>query len=233
MTFKKLSRCLVMVILLGLTVAAPACADLFWQSVQKSQGVPGTPDGSQIVKNYMTKNATRYESNDNITIVDLEKMKMYSLDPKAKTYREMDLSKMGQIPEMEGEAGKKLMGMIKGLMGSIKVIPTKETRTIAGYPCTKYEVRFMKTRSEHWVTRDIKGFDEMMAYGKRFSEALSKNPMMKQMNIPALIKDLKGFPVQTTVHMMGGKMTTTLQKIEQKRLSPDLFKVPADYKKIK
>jgi hypothetical protein len=89
----------------------------------------------------------------------------------------------------------------------------------------------MGNRSEHWVTRDIQGFEEMMAYGKRFSEAMSKNPMMRQMNIPAMIKDLNGFPVETTMHMMGGKMTTTLQKFEQKRLSPDLFRVPPGYKK--
>jgi len=227
----KFLKCLLIVLFLGVAFISPACADLYWESLQKSEGLPGTPDGTQTVKNYMTANATRYEARDNITIVDLNKMKMYNLDPKAKTYNEVDLSKMGQVPEMEGEAGKQFMGMVKGLMGSIKVTPTKETRTISGYACTKNIVSFMGTQSENWVTRDIKGLDEMMDYGKRFSEVMNQNPMMRQMNVSAMIQDLKGFPVETTVNMMNGKMTTTLQKFEQKNLSAELFKVPTGYKK--
>ncbi|MBW1778043.1 MAG: DUF4412 domain-containing protein [Deltaproteobacteria bacterium] len=232
MKSKGFIRWIVLGSLLACLVAAPAHADLYWESIQKSEGIPGTPDGTQIVKNYMTAHATRYESRDTVTIVDLNQMKMFSLDPKAKTYQEIDLAQMGQMPGMEGEAGKQFMGMMKGLMGSVKVTPTKETRTISGYACTKYNVSFMGTRSENWITRDIEGYDEMMRYGKRFSEVMSKNPMMKQMNVAAMIKDLKGFPVETVVHMMAGKMTTTLQKFEQKKLTPNLFKVPNDYKKV-
>jgi hypothetical protein len=36
-----------------------------------------------------------------------------------------------------------------------------------------------------------------------------------------------GFPVKTVNNMMGMTVTTTLQKIEKKSLSKDLFKVPA------
>ncbi len=228
---KKWMHCFWIGIFLGLLFAVPVRADLYWESIQKSQGVPGTPDGSQAVKNFMTANASRYETQGDITIFDLEKMRMFTLDPNAKTYEEVDLSKMGQMPEMEGEAGKQLMGMMKGFMNTIKVTPTQETRKISGFSCTRYNVSLMGTQSEYWVTRDIPGYQEMMAHAKRFSQAMEKNPMMKQMNITAMMKDLDGFPVETTLNMMKGKITTTLQKIEQKRLSPDLFKVPPGFKK--
>lgn len=215
----------------ALLSAASANADIYWESRQISQGVPGIPDGTQIVKNFMTPSATRYEASNNITIIDLDKMKLFALDLKAKTYNEIDLATMGQVPGMDGEAGKQFMGMMKGLLGNVKVVRTKETRTVSGYRCTKYNVSFMGSQSEHWVTQDIKGLDEILKYGKRFSDAMQKNPMMRQMNIPAMLQDLKGFPVETTTKMMNGTMTTTLQKLERKPLPKNLFQLPPGFKK--
>jgi hypothetical protein len=48
----------------------------------------------------------------------------------------------------------------------------------------------------------------------------------------AMMKDLDGFPMETSVNVMGGQITTTVTKVEQKKLGAELFKVPQGYKKV-
>jgi hypothetical protein len=61
------------------------------------------------------------------------------------------------------------------------------------------------------------------------AKSFENNPMLKQMNIAAMMDKLDGFPVQTVTQVMGGTITNTLVKVEKKSLSSDLFQVPAGY----
>ncbi|MEW5910555.1 MAG: DUF4412 domain-containing protein [Thermodesulfobacteriota bacterium] len=230
MPFQNIIR--VSLILFAFTVISfsNADADLYWESDSKSQGIPGQQDGIQLVKNYLKGNSFRIEMPDSITIMDMDQMKIFNLDPKKKTYNEVDMKQMGQMPEMEGEAGKQFQGIMKKMMGSFKVVPTTETRKISGYKCTKHNVSFMGTSGEYWISNEVEGLDELLTYSKKSAKVMGRNPMLKQMNFSALTEELKGFPVETTMKIGNGTTTSTLKKIERKGLSTDLFKVPAGYK---
>ena len=60
---------------------------------------------------------------------------------------------------------------------------------------------------------------------------LQKNPQLEQMSMHGF-GGKHGFPVKTVNNMMGMTLTTTLQKIEKRSLSKELFKVPAGYKSL-
>jgi hypothetical protein len=231
MYFRMMIRIFLIAVLATMALHTNASADLFWESDQKNQGMPGQPDGTQIIKNYLKGNLFRVEMPDSITIMDMEQLKIFNLDPKNKTYNEVDMKQMGKVPEMEGEAGKQFQGIMKKMMGSFKVVPTTETRKISGYKCTKHNVSFMGTTGEYWISNEVEGLDELMTYSKKASKAMGQNPMLKQVNFSVLTEDLKGFPVETSMKFGNGTTTSTLKKIEKKGLSADLFKVPAGYKK--
>jgi hypothetical protein len=109
------------------------------------------------------------------------------------------------------------------------VTPTQETRQIAGYNCQKYLVSGMMMNSDYWLSKDVKGYEEVKEIGKKVSALFDENPMMKQMNIAGMMGQLDGFPVQTVMNIMKGTSTTTLKKIEKKSLDKSLFSVPEGY----
>jgi hypothetical protein len=114
-------------------------------------------------------------------------------------------------------------------MNGFQIIPTDETKTIAGYKCRKYNANFGLVQGEYWASKDVKGYQELREAGVKFGTLLEKNPMLRQMNVAGLVEKLDGFPVQVTNHVMGGTIVSTLKKVEQKPLDPELFKVPKDY----
>ena len=56
--------------------------------------------------------------------------------------------------------------------------------------------------------------------------------MLKQMSPIGLVNEMQGFPVRIVTEMSGGTVIVTLDKIEQKELDKDLFKVPDGYIKV-
>jgi hypothetical protein len=206
-----------------------AFADLYWESEQVTQGVKGQPPGPSIMKSYYTDKASRIELADGkIVIMDFDKKLVYSLDPAAKTYSQMDMNEMGgskQMANMPAEQRK----MMESMMQNMQITPTAETKVINGYNCKKYMVSFMMMNSEYWLSKDVKGYDELKAIGAKMAKSFEGNPMLKQMNIAAMMDKLDGFPVRTVTQVMGGTITNTLVKMEKKSLSSDLFQVPAGY----
>ena len=195
-----------------------AKADLYWESEIVTTGIPNQPDGTKIVKHYFTTDASRTDLGDGkIAITDFNTLDMVHLDMASKTYMRMNLNEM-PVPPM-GKTGQM----------KIQVEPTKETKTIGGYNCTKYDVTMMTMKSEFWVSKDVKGYEEMKSMGAKMSAAMDKNPMLAQMDISGMINKLDGFPVQITNHIMNGTSVTTLKTIQQKKLDPELFKVPTDF----
>ncbi|RTZ99852.1 MAG: hypothetical protein DSY90_00090 [Deltaproteobacteria bacterium] len=219
------------VLFVALLASVPlAGAGIYFESTQVSQGVPGQTDGPQTVRNYLTEHASRAETADRIIITNYDTGVMYQIDPQAKTYREINLAGMG-MPKMEAKESEALQGMLKKMMGRLTVVPTGETKEIAGYPCRKYLVKIMMMHSEYWVSKKVPGYAELMTIGKKVAGLFNRNPMLKQMNIAAMMTDLDGFPVKTVTSMMNGQTTTTLTKIEQKALAENLFQIPAGYQK--
>ena len=216
-------------VIFSMMLSSAALADVFWESEQETKGMPGRPDETRIIKTYLSENAFRTEREGQVTIMNFDTKMMYHLNPQAKTYQQINMAEIGKPPEMKGEKGQAQQQMMKNMMGNFQVTPTEETKKIAGYNCRKYQVTGMMMNSEYWLSKDVKGYDEVKEIGKKISGVFDENPMMKQMNIPGMISQLDGFPVQMIMNIMQGTSTTTLKKIEKKSLEKSLFVVPKDY----
>jgi hypothetical protein len=216
-------------IILGLMASSAAMADLYWESDQETKGMPGRPDETKVIKTYLTAYASRTEREGQITIMNFDTKVMYQINPQAKTYQQTNMAEMGKPPEMKGEKGQMQQQMMKNMMGNIQVTPTQETRQIAGYNCQKYLVSGMMMNSDYWLSKDVKGYEEVKEIGKKIASVFDENPMMKQMNIAGMMGQLDGFPVQMVMNIMKGTSTTTLKKIEKKSLDKSLFSVPEGY----
>ncbi len=230
MISKRWKFSLPLAILVLFLFSSTAFCDIYWESEKALRGVPGQRDGTRIQRNYYTSNASRIEMGDGTAmIMDFDSMIMYRLNTKDKTYSQMSLNDMGMPPDMPREDRQKMNQMMGEMMQSFQVTPTNETRNISGYECRKYMVSFMKVNSEYWLSKDVKGYDELRQIGEKMTRYYSKNPMLKQMDVAGMMDKLDGFPVRTVTQMMGGTVTTTLKTVEVKPLSPSLFQVPADY----
>ncbi len=233
MQFLKKSVLVSLIVLVNvMLVTSVALADLYWETEQVSRGVPGQKESKIITKNYITSHASRTEMGDQVSITDFDKKVTYILDTSKKTYQKIDLAKMGGDQQMQNDPqAQAFMGMMKNMMKQIKVIPTNETKTIAGYKCRKVLVNFMMSENEYWVTKKIKGYKEMQKIAAKAEKVYQSNPMMKNMDISGIIKKIDGFPVRTVTRIMGGEMVSTLKKIKKKKHLPrSLFKVPSGYK---
>jgi hypothetical protein len=140
-------------------------------------------------------------------------MTMYQLNPKEKTYIKVSDTEMEQMSE--------------GMAEEIGWTPTQETKKISGYPCRKYKVTVMGVENEHWLSKDVKEYNEFKAITEK---VIQKNPALGKNRIFGILSLYReGFPVQTVSNVMGMKTTMTLKKIEKKSFNKDLFKVPKDY----
>jgi len=229
MVFSALAVCF------SLLISLPATADLYWESEQVTENVPGQENRTRIVKNYITKEASRTDMGDKISIIKYDDMSMYQLNPGDKTYTKVDMKTLG-MPSggagMDPEKTAQAQAMIKEMFGKMKVVPTEETKTISGYKCKKYNVDFMMVNTEYWISDQVKGYKEINTVSKKMKEAFKENPILKNMDILGMMDSLDGFPVQIVNKMMGGSSTTTLKKIEKKPLPKKLFEIPEDYKLV-
>jgi len=227
---KSRTACIFFLMIFMVFFSIPVYADLFWQNIQETKDMPGQPDEVQTVDHYFTQNASRTEIGNMATIMDFDSMNLYQMDMQAKTYSKVDLNAMGQMAG-EGKDAENFSKMMKQMMGETKIIPTDETRKIAGYDCKKYNMQVMMVQIEYWVTTDISHYKELKEIGEKMAKGFDENPMMQHMNFASHMKQMDGFPVQTiTQNPMGGTTISTLKHIEKKKLSNDLFQVPSDYK---
>ena len=229
MKMKKWALCLGIMALFAGLCAPSANADLYWEAETVSTNVPNRPDGASIQKNYFNSNALRMEMGDTkVIIVDYNAMQLYRLDTKEKTYTELDLNELPGLPGVAAADQKKMAEMMGAVMGT-QITPTDELKTISGYKCRKYNVRIATGTGEYWVSKDVRGYQELRALGAKMGSIAERNPMLRQIDIAGMTEKLGGFPVYTVNHVMGGTLASTLKKIEQKPLDPTLFIVPKDY----
>ncbi len=229
MKIKNLALCFGFLLCISVALQGFARADIYFENENVTTKVPHQKDGTAIQKNYLTAGASRIEMGDGkVVIVDYNSMKMYTLNPQAKTYTLVDMNEMG-MPANLPAAEKEKMGKVMGSMMTINVVPTNETKTIEGYSCKKYNVTMAMIQGEYWVTQDIKGYKELKSIAEKLAAILEKNPMLRQMSVAGMVEKLNGFPVVTTNKVMGGTVVSTLKKVEQKQLDPELFKVPKGY----
>jgi hypothetical protein len=230
MKTNKWALCLGIMALFAGLCAPSVNADLYFETENISTNIPNQTNGASTLKNYFTSNASRVElSSGKVYILDYNAMKLFSLDPKAKTYTELGIGKLPGLPDKSGAGKQKLMDEAITAVLAIQVTPTDEMKTIEGYKCRKYNVNLGIVNGEYWVSKDVKGYQELKTLGAKGASIVDKNPMLRQFNIAGMVEKLDAFPVYTVNHVMGGTVQSTLKKIEQKPLDPALFRVPEDY----
>ena len=231
MKIRKWKLCLALALMVLFTFSPMAYGELYWESLVVSGGVPeGLPMNlpeqvreqvlaqfktkTETARYYLTSYAFRTETSDGIMILEFDTMTMYQINPGDKTYTKVDM-----MSEMN-------RGMVKEMTKDMRITPTDEFKEISGYKSRKYYVTVMDTKGEYWISKEVKGYKEYKAIREK---AVKGNPRLQQMGffgIPAK----EGFPVKTVNKVMGMTTTSTLEKIEKRSLSKDLFKVPEGYK---
>ncbi len=205
---------------------------VFFETLEKSTGVPGQDDGTRTLKQYVSDTALRIEAPGRITIVDINTLIMYDLDPATKMYVPNDIKEIGNMTNLLGEEGGNLVNQLMSQLGGQQqtVTPTDQTATIAGFKCRKYLVNHMMAQGEYWLSDQVEGVEELKKFGKTAAAALDKYPLFKQLNVYSIFGDLEGFPVKSVTRIMGGVNETTLVKSKRQKMDPELFTIPPDYK---
>lgn len=207
-------------------------------------------------KSYFMPKMMKTVNGANEVIVRLDKQMIYRVNNDDKTYSaltfaeweaqmkkassEMD-SKMEelkkQMENMPPEQRKMMEKILSNQMQSkdksqpkIEVKNTGETKTILGYPTTKYVV--LKDGEEFltvWVTKDIKGFEGMRKDYEEMSTRLSASAPGGASAMIEAMKKIDGFPLAMDM-AMGVK--TDVTKVETHAIPASEFEIPAGYTKV-
>ena len=228
---------------------------LFGQGYYWESTISGGPAGEQTVKNYMMPKlfkVVQTGTGQGTIITNLQKKIILRVHDADKTYSEMTFAemeaamkkmggqadakmeelqaKMKEMPEEQRKMMEKMMGPMAGGGGAVEVKKSEETKTIAGHPCTKFEiVQGERTIMTIWATKDLKGFGTMRTDWEELSRRMTEQmPGQMGKGIAAGMKKIDGFPMQTEI----GPMISTVTKIEQRSTPASAFEAPAGYKKI-
>ena len=213
-------------------ISPVAYGDMYWDSTETTKGIPGQENQSQILKTYITANASRAEKKGEITILNFDKMISYEINTEDKTYTRNDLREMLKMPEMDEAQTAQLKEMLKQMAESTQIVPTDEMKDISGYKCQRYDVQMMMAKGEYWISKNVEGYSELKAFNEKMANAFKNAPMVKLMNMSGILNKLDGFPIMTIMTVMGGTTTTTVNKIERKPLDKSLFTIPSGYKLV-
>lgn len=182
-------------------------------------------------------------------IVLIDKETIIQLNPEKKSYTEMtfaDLKRMSDAshsmlssmmqkrleslsPEQRKKVEENMASLNQGSRNEAKyeVTNTGESKTISGYPCTKYVVKRNGEDFETiWATKALKNVDAVHKDMEGFSQKMASALSLKHAPL-SWFKEIPGFPIETD----HGTSTSTVTRIEQRAVSDAEFQVPAGYTK--
>ncbi|MDD8018510.1 MAG: DUF4412 domain-containing protein [Bacteroidota bacterium] len=222
---------------------------LYWQSTTDGVRTKHSEESYAVPKMFKMVRSTE-AGEGSIMIARLDKQLIWNLNPEKKTYSEItfaDLEKMAEkgaakmdkmkekmkgMPEEQRKMMEKMMGMQNDQ--PIEVKKTGETKSVAGYKCTKVTaVRGEEEVMTWWLTKDLTGFEPLMADWKEFSKRMSAMTARFAKGTSEIYKNINGFPMETTMKIMNSSITTTVTKVEKRSIPSSEFDVPAGYKKVK
>ncbi len=227
---------------------------LYWQS--KTTGTVGEFSSETFLVPKKMK-VVHQGGDGSIIIVRLDREVVWKIDPAKKEYSEttfaqmeemaqkaegkMDAAmakmreKMRNMPEeqrkmVEKMMGGKMPGMSAESNGPIRVNTTGDKKTISGFACTKYVVQQGdQTLSTLWVTKEVRGFNELAEDWKAFSNRMARLAQRFGKGLSEASKQIDGFPIQTEA----AGVVTTVTKLERRATPASEFEVPSGYKKVK
>lgn len=229
---KSLRNLIILCVVSMLVAPAALCAGLYWESEMKTSGSPGG-EKTESIKTHHAGYAVRIEQGENTTIMDLKNGKIFNLEPKSKTYQEINVDEMFKGGKDELAAQE----FVAKMMEDVKVEKTSEVKKIGEFNCVKYVVTMMGISSVYWMTDDVPQFaglrDETLKYAAKYKD----NPMLqKTLSMAGGIEKLTGFMIEVSSEISLGtqsiKTTNTVKKIVPKEIDPVMFTIPSDYTKL-
>jgi len=230
----------------GMTLAMtalPAAAGVVITQKQHVTSGSNTRDSEQTIS--VQGNKQKMVTERHTIITDLDKGKMYVLDPKAKTYFEIEFPPQGQMAAMMAASSNAAMNFKKA----------GTTREVAGFKCADYEggghmMTGDYTVKECFSTR-APGADEFAAFEKNMADKLKKvsttqstgqipggvplalDSTMKMGNvkIPGMAPEQAAKINEMMAKRPPVVTNTQVEKIESKRLADSDFAIPADFTK--
>lgn len=238
---------IVIVMMVCCTVSAFA-QGIYWQSTTEGAGNKHNEESFAMPKMFKMVR-TGETSEGSVIIFRLDRQLFWILNPEEKTYSELTFSDMETIAnktagrmaamkermkEMPEEQRKMMEKMMGGNDQPVEVKNTKETKTISGYKCNKLIVlRGTEEVMSLWITDELNEFKPLMADWKAFSERMSTMAGQFAKGMSDVYKNINGFPMQTTLSIMGQTITTTVTRVEKRSTPAGEFEVPSGYKKVK
>lgn len=233
-----------------LALFAVACLLLAAQALSQGLYFETTKSSGETEKSWYTPGKFKsMDSDGKGVIVLIDKETFIQLDPQNKSYTEMtfaDMKKMSDAsrgmldammkkrmeslsPEQRKMVEERMAKYNQGSNSEVKyeVTNTGESKTISGYPCTKYIVKRNGEDFETiWATKALGNVDAVHKDMENFSTKMASAFNMK--NAPlSWFKEIPGFPIETDQR----SSTSTVSHVEKRAVSDSEFEVPAGYTK--
>ena len=212
-------------------LARSGFADMTYVQEQKIF-VNGQIEGPYIITTYIT--ATKMKTDlfipgilkHDVTIVDLDKMKLFSLNNKNRRYIETDLETW-----MEGENS--LPAELQDIKAKITV--TGETMRIQNYECTKIVADMGAIKQISWVTPAIKTDKAAVEFNNSWGRICEDFPYISNMNaVWRQYRELNSFPVKIIIDISASKYKARREMILKShnydKIDPAVFEIPKEYK---
>jgi len=255
-----------------LVAACIACAA--WGGSARAQGLywesrsSGTGPDERVVRTYaMPKMIKIVAADGRVLILRADQEKVIDIDPHRQAYKELTFAEIdaaSKEAQQQMEAARALIAkdiekmppeqraMVEKLIPAarppapaVSLTKTGETKTIAGYTCTKYVASEAgKPALTVWVTHDVKAFDglrqDWVTYEKRMvgmtslfsgraasGGAASDSAASGRAASPA--EQIDGFPMEID----DGNEKSVVTKVEARTIPASEFEAPAGYTKEK
>jgi len=230
--------------------ALVALACLLLGATALSQGLyfESKKSNGDIEKSYYSPGKFKsVDSDGKGMIILIDKEMIIHLDPENKAYTQMtfaDIKKMTDAghsmlssmmqkrmesltPEQRKMAEERMANANQGSKSEVKyeVTSTGDTKTISGYPCTKYVVKRNGEDFETiWATKALGNVEDVHKDMENFSTKLASAMNMQHKPL-SWFKEIPGFPIETDQK----SNTNTVTRIEKRAISDSEFQVPAGY----
>jgi hypothetical protein len=230
----------------GMTLAMtalPAAAGVVITQKQHVTSGTNSRDSEQTIS--VQGNKQKMVTERHTIITDLDKGMMYVLDPKAKTYFEIEFPPKGQMASMMAASTNAAMNFKKA----------GTSREIAGYKCTDYNGGGHMMSGDYSVkecfSTSAPGAEEFATFEKNMADklksagtteangqipggvplALDSSMKMGKVNIPGMAPEQAAKINEMMAKRPPVLTSTQVEKIETKKLAESDFAIPSDFTK--
>jgi Domain of unknown function (DUF4412) len=135
----------------------------------------------------------------------------------------------GEQLRAQAEAMRNLLAGKEGDSAQAEFKPTGKTETINGYETEEYTASVSGIQTTISVAKNFPNYHEVV---KTLFNVQSGPGMevFRSMSIPP--EKYPGMPIRTVVEVLGQKITTTVDSVEETSLADSDFAVPIDYKEV-